>query len=688
MKKILIYSIIPVLVLISGCIKDDRNNFMVDDSITLTTSSDLQDVSCHTGSYTFGVAKSGKGFSVARATVSPDVPADILEEFNAEHRRIDFGYEDVEVIPSDKYSIEGGNISWAASDFLKTVTVSWNPGVIADFIGDKTNCAIVLVVSSSDLEVNAEKRLVVLRMSRSSLSLKQTIMSYEVSKPDVEPSSGGATPVLTKTLTFDLEIDSPIKNVALNVPVAVDNSLIAAFNEEQGETYQAAPEGLFTLSTDSVSLEPTERSKAFKGVLDYSVLLSGGKLNEFPSYVIPVSIDIDGVGATKNGEAFDVGDLLSGNRVVYITVVYKHIDVSDLVVVRKWGKYSTASAAWNGYFGGKENSDRNVAMDDEYIYVVENGNTDPESPNYYLSKKIWAIKISDPSDVHQLPVGTLLDNGISYVSCPRVIPNTDESVNGGKDVLVVSNLQEGDPTLYAYVNGTGSDPKVIGTQTWASRRLGDTFTFAGTLQDGVFFFKDYNTAQGTVTFPIKYTAATSTLNLVRRLEAPAVTGAGSYFPFPDNMYKGVSSARGNGYISQIVDATGANFTDGTGGITPSLTDLSGYYQDTAFKFFEFGGMRYIAYTRQVSGSDGRFFLIDGQLSDTWERILNTRHVVYQAAIQSADEMKDDYDDSPRISGNSGMDIDAREIGGSVYVAVVKQNVGLSLFQISKNEGTD
>ena len=45
-------------------------------------------------------------------------------------------------------------------------------------------------------------------------------------------------------------------------------------------------------------------------------------------------------------------------------------------------------------------------------------------------------------------------------------------------------------------------------------------------------------------------------------------------------------------------------------------------------------------------------------------------------------MQEDYNESPRSSGNSGMDLDARQVGGDVYIAVVKQNVGLSLFKMS------
>ena len=37
------------------------------------------------------------------------------------------------------------------------------------------------------------------------------------------------------------------------------------------------------------------------------------------------------------------------------------------------------------------------------------------------------------------------------------------------------------------------------------------------------------------------------------------------------------------------------------------------------------------------------------------------------------------------SGNSGMDLDVYRNGEDIYIAVVKQNVGLSLFRVSNDE---
>ena len=57
--------------------------------------------------------------------------------------------------------------------------------------------------------------------------------------------------------------------------------------------------------------------------------------------------------------------------------------------------------------------------------------------------------------------------------------------------------------------------------------------------------------------------------------------------------------------------------------------------------------------------------------------------MYQAAIQNDSEQeKISEDPSPMSSGNSGMDLDARKVGDDVYLVVIKQNVGLSLFKLT------
>ena len=399
--------------------------------------------------------------------------------------------------------------------------------------------------------------------------------------------------------------------------------------------------------------------------------LSGTKLT--------VKVLTDGGSFTKEFSLPEGRNLTSG-KVARITVDMAGIkpQVPGLKIQRVWGKYSTADASWNEYYGGTPNTDRNVAMDDEFIYIAE---TDK-------SKNLWAISVTDPSVVKKLPVGTVVEAGTFYVACPRVIKNSDASINDGKDVLAVCSMTWGNPNLYFYTEGIEKDPVVMVMETWgAERRLGDTYTVWGSLQDGMVFFKDFDDATAVMTFRM-FGKAEGSNSLQGRFVMADGSGAGSYFPYPENIGKGIYVSRDERkawWVSTLSDPMTA-----TGGNDCTLTQFdSGYYTNVpSFQYIEWGGKRYVAYTRQVSSTDGRLIIMEGAATDDWQTLINTHKVVYQASIQ-ADVAFYDGDwhqemdaPSPKGSGNSGMDLAVREIGGALYIAAVKQNVGLSLFKMT------
>ncbi|MBQ3722632.1 MAG: hypothetical protein II851_02875 [Bacteroidales bacterium] len=373
------------------------------------------------------------------------------------------------------------------------------------------------------------------------------------------------------------------------------------------------------------------------------------------------------------------GHDLSSGKVARITVDMKGIvpRKPELKIQRVWGKFSTAAASWNEYYGGTPNTDRNVAMDDEYIYVAE---TDK-------SKNLWAISLADPSVVKKLPVGTVAEEGTFYVACPRVIKNSDASVNGGKDVLAVCNMTWGDPKMYFYASGIDTDPSVVEMPTWAERRLGDTFTVWGTLQDGMLFFKDFDNATAVMTFRLEGKVSGSNALQARFVMADG-SGAGSYFPYPENIKKGIYVSRDDRkawWVTTLTDPMTA-----TGGNDCALTQMeSGYYKNVpSFQYIEWGGKRYVAYTRQVSSTDGRVLIMEGAATDDWQTLIDAHKVVYQASIQNdvafydGDWHQEMDVESPKASGHSGMDLAVREIDGALYIAAIKQNVGLSLFKMT------
>lgn len=670
MKRITFY-ILGTLALATGCIPDDRGNNLPDDSFGLTATSSLIQASIHSGSYTLGIAKNGVGQKAANATISLDAQEarQALDEYNSANNT------NFKALPANSFTLDHTQLSYETKDVVQEITITWDALELAQIIGNSQDYVLPVCVKSSDLKVNSDHQVVFLRLLRSTLSVSQKSITRVVDRKKVSPDPEGNPPELQETVILDLKMDRGIKNVGLNYPVVIDNSLIEAYNLEHEEQYVAAPEGLVNILTDTASIPEGGESATYRIQIDKSVLMDGDELPPFPNYLVPVTLNTNGLRASFKGEPFDAKGLAYDNMVTYVAVTYLEIK-PGLSVNREWGKYSTSSEAWSSFIDGfTAGADRNVTLDKDYIYIAETNTT----------KNIWAISLTDPGNYKKLPVGTVASEGTFYVSCPRVIKNNDSAINGGKDVLVVSNMNTGDFKLYVYADGIDADPKVLNMTTWASRRLGDTFTWWGSYQEGMLFFKDFNSAQGTVTFKL-FGKTSGSLYLLSRIVAPPVTGAGAYFPYPDNISAGVSSVRG-GTTSWLTTSSKDMWTLEGADNNPTLVELSGYFTDTAYRFFDLGDKRYVAYTRQVSPSDGRLFILEGSQEQTWADIILERKVVYQAVIQNDTEQENvDETPSPMSSGNSGMDLDICMISSTeAYIAVVKQNVGLSLFRLTMND---
>lgn len=660
------------LLLAWGCFPDERNNFMVDDAFGISSLDQVVEASVHSGTIVIGIAKSGKGTSSAtvRVNTSSTATSPLINAYNQANKT------NYQAVTESLVTMNQTQFSFAKEDVAQKLVLSWDPEELASFVGNSNDYIIPILIESDDptVLVKQERSFIMIHLRRSSIKVAQSGISRTVEKKTVEKDKEGNQPPLQESVSLDVVIDNSIKGMSITYPVKIDNSLIAAYNEGQETPFVAAPQGLVKIETPSVTIPEGGKSATVKLTLDYSVLLKDGKLPQFPSYVIPVTLDKSGLTANYNGKEFDLRGLSYGSITAYIVFNWRETKLG-LSVRREWGKYSSELGAWSSYIEGfTANADRNVTLDGDYLYIAETNQT----------KNLWAISLKDPGIYKKLPVGTVKDAGTFYLSCPRVVKNTNEDINGGKDVLVVSNMVSGNPTLYIYDKGIEADPSVITMETWASRRLGDTFTWWGSLQDGVLFFKDFDSTQGTVTFWMKG-KTTGTMYLVGRIAAPAVTGAGAYFPFPDNISAGLGSVRG-GAISWYIQSTKNLATLEGADNAPTITELAGDWANTCFRFFELGGKRYVACAQQNGSSQGYFLVVEGPAGMAWQQILSDGTVVYQAAIQNESEGDAlDTTASAFESGNSGMDLDIYQSGTDVYVAVIKQNVGLSLFHLSYDE---
>ena len=333
-------------------------------------------------------------------------------------------------------------------------------------------------------------------------------------------------------------------------------------------------------------------------------------------------------------------------------------------------KNSTDSEAWNSYYGGTAGTDRNIAMDDDYIYIAESSAT----------AKLWAISVADPNKVKQVNVEGVA-GGVHVLTCPRVLKNTDASVNGGKDVLICSSLTRGgvDPKLYMWINGIDKAPKAITLTTYATDNwYGDTFTVWGTLQDGVLLFDKTDSAgNGVVTFILKGVPSGDEMYLVGRIKTVEAfashDGVCAFYPIPDGTAGVYSPGRGVEKRGQF--ATLGSSLKTTGGISVTLSPLD-YDEGTngfvlGYNFVEWKGKRYVIYGNFVSNKSGYVRVRQGALTDEWKTIASTGKRLYRRDLVSGG----------LTAGNSAMDITARVINGELYIAAQMQNVGFGLYKL-------
>lgn len=661
MKKIIILTLAASLVW--ACFPDERLSNMVDDSFGFSSVVAVQDISVHPGTFTVGIAKSGIGRSAASVTVeiSPD---DCAEAIGTAYK----------VLPAKLVTLSENTLSFGEKDVTKSLVLNWDPEQVISVIGEDKDYVIPLHLSSSGLTVNKGRDVLLLRLNRSGIEVSQKTKAFSVEKKKVEKEGA----VLKEKISLDLTISTAISRMDLEFPVEIDNSLVEEFNKaEEGRNYIAAEPGLVTILDESVTIKEGTTGCTVKLQLDKGKLMKDGKLEEFPDYVIPVRVCSDKLKARLYGKEIDPEGIDYGNMVTYVTVTY-YVPPTGVHVSRLWGLYSSAEGSWSRDINGfNKGTDRNVAMDDENIYIAEFGS----------SKNLWAINLDSPSQTFKLNTENVKSEGYGaaniYLTCPRVIPNTDPEVNGGKDVLAVSNLQNGEVmNMYFYTSGITAKPSLVEFKTpGAGRRLGDTWSFWGTLQEGMFYFKD--TDDGTALMTFKQTGKTSGSNTVQgRFVLPAHDSniAACYWPYPEDKNKGIYGLRSplNSYLVSL----SSDSWEASGGNETTSVKLSDDYVNCAFRMFSLKSRRYIAYIEQKSNSDGRFYVLMGDAADDWADILQERNVIYYAALQNDSEMEDDPKPSPLGSANSGIDLDVRNIDDEIYIAALKQNVGLSLFRLT------
>ena len=347
-----------------------------------------------------------------------------------------------------------------------------------------------------------------------------------------------------------------------------------------------------------------------------------------------------------------------------------------VTIAQEAAKVLSVEKVWSiaAVFGSGQ--DRNMTMDSEYVYVAQavGGNG-----------AIKAISIADPTQTKDVKIATKVSvstNGTHAISCVRMLPNTDPAVNGGKDVLVASNLTTGDGTakltVYVWTNGIDADPNYFVIDS-GTRRLGDKFTVKGTYQAGELHFFDFNDGNTvirvTVTDGVAGLWGTPDLAYATGRYAMPIAGAnniGECTIHPGATFDGdgnpnaalLTTNAGNGFFTQSA---------GNAYVSSPWTADSNLTQTFGYNFFNYEGTDYISYVKVAS--------------DRNSATLNIIEDVYGAAdFKGTLEEKAGLVTAPIDgSGNAGHglgDCATAVAGGVRYIAIQGQNMGVTLYRLN------
>lgn len=270
--KLLLAALIASTALVA-C-KDERNNFMVDDTVSfLAVDNQLVNVALYNEECDLTIIKSGKGQS--GATVRLAVSDAALSEYNAAHGT------DYKALPANYVTLPSA-IKFSEKDIRKMVKVSWDDENINSLGEGNYAVAIELSVDNNALEIPEERRVMIVSMGWSHLS-----MGAEVA-PLFSPAASRKAAVYEGPVT----IDNPIAVMDITVNYEIDNSLIAAYNEANGTNYQAISADACSLVSPSSVLAAGEASTAFSLQLLSEQLFNGNELKavDDTQYLVPVRI--------------------------------------------------------------------------------------------------------------------------------------------------------------------------------------------------------------------------------------------------------------------------------------------------------------------------------------------------------------------------------------------------------------
>lgn len=268
---------------LSGC-EDERNNYMVDDLVSYVGNPEILNVSVLDEVHKVSVVKSGKGMTGAEVAVS--VSEDILNRWNSDNGT---GYS---LLSSDYYALSSDSFSFSEKDVRKTFDISWDAAKLIPELkaGDKV---LPLQLSSTGTAVDAK---------RDRIFIRPVLTSVTMDAVEAKAMSPSLDKERKDTVSATMSLSIPLKAKDLEIELAIDNSLVEAYNSAHGTSHQIAPEGTVYLKDPVVKFASGVSKVEFSYIFDCSKFYKDGKLIDFTSFIIPIAIksfSIEGLEITE-----------------------------------------------------------------------------------------------------------------------------------------------------------------------------------------------------------------------------------------------------------------------------------------------------------------------------------------------------------------------------------------------------
>ena len=358
------------------------------------------------------------------------------------------------------------------------------------------------------------------------------------------------------------------------------------------------------------------------------------------------------------------------------------------VITREWKKTPMGlGSPWTDYLTvGKDyikGNDRNMAMDDKYIYIAGAHDT---------KKGVIAINKDDPSDIKEVDM-TGVSGGHFATSCVRTIWDPTTS----KWILLLGSLAfDNDFTfkVYAYLDGYDKAPTLVKSWATSSRRFGDTFTVVGDWSNGELWIRINGEASTTIFFRIKDGVLGDPIG--GPIGYGPSFGMGSCYKYSLDATQFLLETPS---IGLIYNYTASTYIESASGVVWAVTDQTAMLRKYGVTPFTYNGKNYIAYVyigkkssaTEKNGARGRLKIIEdlGGASNFLASI-EADKVVYECPIQNDNSNATTveefdyvpYSDNPSIATTVLGSCSVIPVGGDVYIAGHICNVGLSLFKMT------